>query len=169
MDTWSLGWWPWLLLGLVLLGLELTTPGGLYLLFFGAGAIVVGLLSAFGPVQPLWVQVLLFSVLSLVALGLFRRSLLVRLRPGGPERTVDDMVGETALVLEDLPVDGVGKVELRGSTWHARNVGKINLTAGQSCAVERVEGLTLWVRGSWAREHVHPDNPSRAGEERELS
>ena len=29
-------WWLWILLGLVLLGLELSTPGGFFIAFFGA-------------------------------------------------------------------------------------------------------------------------------------
>jgi inner membrane protein len=67
-----------LLLGLVLAGLELITPGGLYLLFFGISAVLVGLLSAAGLAQPLWLQVLLFTVLALLTLGLFHRALLPR-------------------------------------------------------------------------------------------
>jgi inner membrane protein len=167
MDTWTPGWWLWLILGLVLVGLELTTPAELYLLFFGVAAIVVGVVSAVGPAQPLWLQVLLFSVLSVAALGLFRRSLLARLRSRGPERVVDGLVGETALALEDLPVNGVGKVELRASSWQARNVGKNDLSAGQRCTVEWVDGLMLGVRGSWARERL--ETPFEAREERELT
>ena len=41
-------WWYWLVLGLVLLGLELATPGGLLALFFGIGALLVGVLALLG-------------------------------------------------------------------------------------------------------------------------
>ena len=41
-------WWTWLLLGLVLAALELATPGGFFILFFGLGAIVVGILELLG-------------------------------------------------------------------------------------------------------------------------
>src|SRR5215207_4098842 len=159
MDTWTVGWWLWLLLGLALAGLELITPGGLYLLFFGISAVLVGLLSAMGVAQPLWLQVLLFTVLALLTLGLFRRALLAKLRRDAPERTVDGLVGETALALEDLPVNGEGKVELRGSAWHARNVGNIDVSTGEGGTVERVDGLTLCVRASRASGHAHPETP----------
>jgi inner membrane protein len=167
MDTWTLGWWFWILLGLVLAGLELMTPSGLYLIFFGVSAVLVGLLSAVGLAQPLWLQVVLFTVLALVALGLFRRALLAKLRRDAPERAVDGLVGQTALALDDLPVNGEGKVELRGSAWHARNVGQLAVSAGQACTVERVDGLTLSVRPNWAWEHAQPEAPLHAGEERE--
>jgi membrane protein implicated in regulation of membrane protease activity len=39
----------------------------------------------------------------------------------------------------------VGKVELRGSSWSARSA-RAALARGQRCRVERVDGLTLWVR-----------------------
>jgi inner membrane protein len=168
MDTWTLGWWFWILLGLVLAGLELITPGGLYLLFFGIAAVLVGVLSVAGLIQPLWLQVLLFTVLALLTLGLFRRALLVRLRRDPPDSAVDTLVGQTAVALEDIPGNGEGKVELRGSPWHARNAGQRSISADENCAVERVDGLTLWVRGSGPRERAQPEAPLRAGEEREL-
>jgi len=138
-------WWVWLVLGIVLLALELLTPGALFLMFFGAGAIAVGLLSAIGLGGPLWVQILLFALLSLAALVTLRRLLLARLHSGRADKAIDQLIGETALALEDIPVDGMGKAELRGSTWNVRNVGMSPLSRGQRCMVARVEGLTLWV------------------------
>jgi membrane protein implicated in regulation of membrane protease activity len=61
-------WWIWILLGLLLLLAELLTPGGFYIIFFGVGAVVVGVLAGFNVAGPLWFQVILFSVLSVIAL-----------------------------------------------------------------------------------------------------
>jgi len=139
-------WWIWILLGFLLLVAELLTPGGLYLLFFGVAAVVVGLLAGLGLAGPPWMEWLLFSLVSVVALSLFRRPLLKRLRPAAMGTEVDSLVGETAVVLEDMPADAIGKAELRGSAWRARNVGKDALIRGQRCTVERVDGLMLCVR-----------------------
>lgn len=38
-------WWHWLVFGLVLVLAEVATAGGFYIIFFGIGAIVVGLLK----------------------------------------------------------------------------------------------------------------------------
>jgi membrane protein implicated in regulation of membrane protease activity len=59
---------------------------------------------------------------------------------------MDSMVGETAVLTEDLQPGHTGKAELRGSTWSARNVGPSSLSMGQRVTVKKVEGLTLWVR-----------------------
>jgi hypothetical protein len=138
-------WWIWMLLGLLLLLAELVTPGGFYFIFFGIGAVVVGVLAGLGTGGPAWFQFLLFSILSLVSLWLFRGKLL-QLTEGAPDRNVDTLIGETAVASDEIPVHGIGKVEMRGTAWNARNVGDRPLKHGERAKVERVEGLMLFVR-----------------------
>lgn len=138
-------WWTWILLGLLLLLAELVTPGGFYIIFFGVGAVVVGVLSGFNAAGPLWLQVILFSTISVLALWLFREKLL-RLTQREPRQNIDSLIGETAVVVEEIAVNSIGKAEMRGTSWNARNVGEKSLAPGARCRVERVEGLTLFVR-----------------------
>jgi inner membrane protein len=138
-------WWIWILLGLLLLLAELLTPGGFYIIFFGVGAVIVGILAGFNFAGPLWFQFILFSILSVLSLWLFRERLL-QLTQGGPRENVDSLVGETAVATEEIHLNGFGKAELRGTSWNARNVGDKPLVRGQRCIVERVEGLTILVR-----------------------
>ena len=140
-------WWLWMLLGLALVVLEVLTPGGFFALFFGIGALLVGALDGLGMGGPDWLQWLLFSVLSIVSLLLFRGPLLARLKSWGRKPNgVDTLVGEVATLLDDLPADAIGKVELRGTAWSARNEERQSLHKGQRCRVQRVDGLTLWIR-----------------------
>jgi membrane protein implicated in regulation of membrane protease activity len=143
-----MAWWLWLLLGLVLLLLELLTPSGFYLLFFGLGALAVGMLCLWELLGPAWIQWLSFSGLSLVTLLLFRDALLKRFRGRSGDQDANKLVGETARALETIPVDGLGRAELRGTTWQARNVGPVPVAPEQRCKVERIEGLTIWIRGN---------------------
>jgi inner membrane protein len=138
-------WWIWLLLGLVFLLAELVTPGGFYIIFFGVGALIVGVLAGFEAAGPPWFQYILFAAVSVVALWLFRERLLQLTRPA-PSEEVDNLVGETAVSLEDIPVNGIGKAEMRGTPWSARNIGDKPLARGQRSRVERIEGLTIFVR-----------------------
>lgn len=139
-------WWLWVLIGLALLGLELFTPGGFYVMFFGVGALLVGILTGVGAGGPLWLQWLLFSVFSIVLLLLFRGRLVAMTRSATPDRVVDSLEGEIATPLEDLAPGAVGKAELRGTAWSAHNGDTQPLTRGQRCRVARVDGLTLWLR-----------------------
>ena len=139
-------WWNWLFLGLVLLAAEMATPGGFYILFFGLAALIVGALAGLELLNTAWLQWLLFSVLSVLSLFLFRNSLLVWMKGREPVgQDVDSMVGEIAVLCEELAPGDLGKVELRGTTWSARNAGHTMLAKGRRARVERVEGLTLWV------------------------
>jgi len=137
-------WWTWILLGLVLVLAEVVTPGGFYILFFGVGAVIVGILSGLGIAGPLWLQIVLFPVLSVLSLWLFREKSL-RLTQGAPRHDVDSLIGETAVAVDEIGVNAMGKAEMRGTSWNARNVGAKPLARGERCKVDRVEGLTIFV------------------------
>jgi membrane protein implicated in regulation of membrane protease activity len=142
-----MAWWIWVLAGFVLLGLELGTPGGFFLAFFGVAALVVGGLAAAGVAEALWVQWLLFSLLSVASVLVFRKPLLEWMRRREPARpAVDTLVGETAILTEDLPAGGVGKAELRGTSWSVRARAGGPMPRGSRCRVEEVDGLTLWLK-----------------------
>jgi membrane protein implicated in regulation of membrane protease activity len=136
-------WWIWILLGLGLLVVEMVTPGGLFALFFGFSGLLVAGLSALG-LGPAWLQWLVFAALGVVLLLLLRRRLQERLETRNIP--VDSLVGEIAFPLEDLPAGATGRAELRGTSWTARNAGAAPLARGCRCQVEKVEGLTIWIR-----------------------
>lgn len=140
-------WWQWALLGLLLAALELMTPGGFYLLFFGLAGLAVALLSAVGAADALWLQILLFSVFSIVSLLLFRNPLLRWMaRHTPPAIEVDNLVGESAVAAAAIEPGGMGRAELRGASWSARNEGASRIEAGGRCRVMRVEGLVIWIQ-----------------------
>lgn len=139
-------WWYWMLLGLVLLGAEMMTPGGFYILFFGLSALTVGTLAGLELVEVDWLQWLLFSAIAVGSLLIFRGPLLAMIKQDASTLPdVDSMMGELVIPLEPLAVGGTGKAELRGTTWNAKNVGTSPLGKGQRGKVTRVEGLTLWI------------------------
>ena len=140
-------WWLWIFLGLILLGIEIMTPGGFYILFFGLAALVVGALVGLHLISAEWVQWLLFSGLSIASLVAFREPLRRLMKVDHSATTaVDTMIGELAIAVEDIAPDGLGKAELRGSTWSARNAGATALSKGQRGRVANVDGLTLWIK-----------------------
>lgn len=139
-------WWLWVVFGMALLVAEMTTPGTLFFLFFGLAAIIVGSLAGLGVANEPWVQWWLFSGLAIVTLAALRGPLRARLNLKGSTRPVDSIVGETAVVLDDVAAGSVGKVELRGTSWNARSTDGGALGKGQRTIVDKVDGLMLWVR-----------------------
>ena len=139
-------WWSWLIAGIVLIGLELTVADlAFYLVFIGAAAVVVGILEAGGAGLPAAGQWLLFAVLAVVSMLLFREKLYKRLRnvPGFDNTAAGP--GGTVAAREDVPPGGSTRVALRGSEWDARNVGATPIKAGEQAEVLKTEGNVLQI------------------------
>jgi membrane protein implicated in regulation of membrane protease activity len=139
-----MSWWHWLVLGLILVLLEMAASGGFYVIFFGVAAIVISGLHLFDIAGPIWFQLMMFSLLSVGALLLFRAPLLRLMQPESPADR-DSPVGEIAIPQEDIPPGAVGRAELRGTVWSARNQGRAPLARGQRCRVVKVDRLMLFL------------------------
>jgi membrane protein implicated in regulation of membrane protease activity len=141
----NIEWWHWVAAGLILAVLELATPGAFFIVFFGLAAIVVGLLVAADLGGPLWMQLLTFSVLSSVFLLVFRNPIIRRLKLDRGTDEIDNLTGEPATALEDFGPAEAGRVELRGTTWSARNGGTLPIARGTRVPVVAVDRLTVVV------------------------
>lgn len=122
----ELGGWSWVILGMVLLGLEILAPG-IFFLWLGAAALVIGAISlaVWGIGAELWtwqVQVLGFLVLAVV-LAYAGRSWLARNEVESDEPLLNDrvgqLVGQTA-TLEEPIANGIGHVRLGDTLWRVR-------------------------------------------------
>jgi inner membrane protein len=139
-------WWGWLALGAMLLGAEIAVQTQFWLATIGAAAMVMGLALTFVAGPPAWLQWIAFAVLAVAFNVLFRRRLSESLigRPPGLE---PELVGEAGVALAAIAPGAQGPVELRGTTWQARNVGGESLEARAPVRVTAVRGILLEVRG----------------------
>ena len=137
-------WWGWLVLAALVLISETVVLTDFYLVFFAASAVILGLLGLLGANLPLFAQWLLFASLSIGTLVLFRARLREKIKTR--EQEVDKLEDEIAVATERLVAGATGQAGLRGSTWSARNIGELDLEAGDRCRVERVDGLVLLIR-----------------------
>jgi inner membrane protein len=138
-------WWHWLAMGLILVALEMAAAGGFYVIFFGIAALVIGGLHLVDLAGPAWLQFLLFSVLSVASLVLFRSPMMRWLQLDRPGRDVDSLIGEVATPIDDIVPGAVGRAELRGTVWSARNESQLAIIRGQRCKVVRVDGLMIFL------------------------
>jgi membrane protein implicated in regulation of membrane protease activity len=141
-----MSWWIWVLAGLFLLAVEFATSA-IGFGFFAIGAFTVALLVGVGLDIPLWGQLMIFTGVSIVVLLIVRPILIRKLRLN-EKKDVDTLVGEHALALDDIAVASIGKAEMRGTTWNARNIGETALARGQRCVVTGIDGLMIHVRAS---------------------
>jgi membrane protein implicated in regulation of membrane protease activity len=141
-----MSWWIWVLFGLLLLGIELASST-LHIGLFAIGAFTVALLEGLGVEMPLWAELMTFTFVSVIAIVVVR-PILVRKLKLDRKPVVDSLVGEQALALDEIPPSAIGKAEMRGTTWNARNIGDTSLIRGQRCVVTDVEGLVIMIRAT---------------------
>ncbi len=136
-------WWGWIVVGVVLLAAELLAiEAQFYLVLLGVAALLTGLGVAVGlPGQP-YAEWALFVVLAVVLMFGVRRQLYGRL-VGSPPPMYEVVVGEVATVSETIEPGALGRAQLRGTEWTARNVGRSVLSEGQRARIERVENLVI--------------------------
>lgn len=140
--------WAWAILGLVLLSVEMLS-GTFYILWFGISALCVALLLAAYPAAPIALQLLVFSVLSLVTLGIWR----TKYRKQGPAPRVgqaqDDTVGRTGRITEPVSREQQGKIVFTIPVMGSREwvaVADESIAAGEEAVVTRIEGNYLRVQ-----------------------
>lgn len=136
-------WWGWMGVGLLLLAAELFfIEADFFLVFLGVAAVLTGVLGWAVPELPAWGQFVAFAVLALVSMVLFRKRVYRLLRRQVADLP-NDMLREPLELPAGLPVNGSCRVELRGSTWNARNVGAVPIAPGGKARVVAVDGITL--------------------------
>lgn len=138
--------WKWLVFGLLLLVSELLNLGGFYLLFFGIGALLIGFGLMVLPGASLTWQLIAFLAISVFSALFLRRPLMQKFQSLRPPRKVDNIAGETAVILETIAPGSEGGAELRGTRWTARNIGDRVLEASERVTVDHIEGLMLCIR-----------------------
>lgn len=140
-------WWQWIVLGVVLLGAEMMVDAEFYMIFLGVSALTVGLVDLFWADSPMWAEWFLFSMIAVVSLLLFRGRFYTKIRGKIPDRA-EGMIGEIGIVEGDIEAGGTGRIELRGTTWTAHNVGERVLPQNARARVNAVSGLTVDVRSA---------------------
>ena len=136
-------WWGWMIIGALLLGSELLgVEAAFYLVFIGIAAMITGLIELAGADLDLWVQWIVFSVISVALMVLFRKKLYAKLRGSGVGYETGP-AGETVTVTEALAPGQSGRMSYRGTDWTIVNDSDEAISAGQRMRISRVDGLKL--------------------------
>ena len=138
--------WHWWILAGVLLILELTSPV-FFFLWLGFAAAAVGFILLLIPGLGLEIQLVMFGVLSVVAVVAWRRYREVH--PPKSDQPLLNQRGQQykdrVFTLDEPIVNGVGKVEVDDSTWRVKGP---DLPAGQRVRVTGVDGVVFVVESA---------------------
>lgn len=144
----ELGPWNWVAFGLVLLVLEIAIPG-VFLLWFGLAAIIIGVLTVMFANAGFWpweAQILVFLMLALVLAYYGKRMMDKGDETDEPllNQRYAQLVGRTATLTEPI-MEGRGRIKLDDTTWRIKGP---DMPIGTRVKVTSVEGNDLAVEAA---------------------
>ena len=144
MLTGGIVWWHWLVLAVVLIGIEMSV-GTYDFLWIAVGAILTLLLSL---IVPDWRVQLVFFALVSVALVFISRTYLARFREDNPDdstlnKRMDRLIGTQGIAVSDFQA-GRGRVKIGDTEWSAESDAAIK--SGDSIAVDATAGNAVKVK-----------------------
>ena len=135
-----MNWNFWLVLVIVLSFVEIATVS-LVSIWFVASGIVAMILSFF--IEDTAIITTIFILLGIFLL-VISRPIVNKLRSKDNEKTnLDRIIGETAIVTEDIKKNVVGEVKVDGKRWSA--VSKEKCLKGDTVKVLKIDGVKLIV------------------------
>jgi hypothetical protein len=139
-----LEFWHWLILALVLAGMEMLTPG-FFAIWLGGAALVTGLVVLVISGMSWEGQVILFAVLAAVSvLAWYKigRRMRIATEDATLNRRGDSLVGRGGDLVEPI-VNGRGRVKIDDSVWRAEGsdapLGTRMIVTGVQGAILKVE------------------------------
>jgi membrane protein implicated in regulation of membrane protease activity len=140
------GWVVWVVAGIVLVAIEILTPG-FVVACVGVAALVAAVPAALGA-SLTW-QLVTFAAANVAVFAGLRPFMMRLLAKGAPgvKTNVEALAGRVALVTERIDdAVGTGRVKLQGDDWRGVCEGGRAIEAGERVEVIRVEGAKLVVR-----------------------
>lgn len=130
----------WVVLMVVFLVVEAACPFHLVSIWFAAGSLVAAIVAALGG--QLWLQILLFAVISCGLLACLWPFVKKVLNPRRTATNIDAVIGSEGYVT--VAVDNLnaeGKIKLNGMEWTARSTDGKKIPVGTLVKVDRIEGV----------------------------
>jgi membrane protein implicated in regulation of membrane protease activity len=141
----SYGPWAWIVIGVVLLALELTVPGG-FLVWLGVAGIATGIIDfIWAPDWP--IQFLIFGILSLVLIVVWMRFFKSKETQSDKPFLNDRAgayIGHEGVLSEPIR-DGWGRLSLGDTVWR---IAGPDMPAGQRVRVVAADGAVLKVEAA---------------------
>jgi len=134
----------WLVMAIMFLLFELTTPGLFFFISFAMGCLVASVFAflSFSFV----VQCIVCLLSSLVALWLLKHFFSLPMKQDSKLKTnTDALVNAHGVVIKDILPGSVGQVKVGGEIWSAKTKSNLALSKNSKIKVIRVEGSHLIV------------------------
>lgn len=134
----------WLIVLVVCLVVEFSTLG-LTSIWFAGGALLSMIIALIGG--PLWLQILVFLVASIVLLIFTRPVATKYFNKNRTKTNVNSIAGRQAIVTETIDnLKGMGQIVTNGMEWTARSLDDSVIEEGAVVTIEKIEGVKAIVK-----------------------
>lgn len=137
-------YWYWMVAGLLMIFLELITPG-FYFLWIGISAVITGGVNYIFPGLDFIYLGTIFAVFSIVLCYFGKVSLYKKINDTSDStlnRRGAQYIGTTTQVVEDI-VNGSGKIKVGDSVWKAKSSRDVK--AGKTVKIVELDGIEFIV------------------------
>jgi membrane protein implicated in regulation of membrane protease activity len=143
-------WWHWVVLGVVLTLLELAVPA-FVLVWFGVGAIIVGIAVLAYPQMPFAWQGIIWIAFSVAFIWLWFKVFKSGFHKTGAGMSKGQLIGEIGIVIRDIRPYDKGQIRLQkpvlgDEVWDS--IAEEEIRTGERVKVLAVEGNFLKVSRS---------------------
>ncbi len=137
--------WVWVIIIAACIFAEIATLGLTTIWFAGGAGVALGVCIAGGGI---WLQIILFIVVSVVLMFLIRPLAKKRFNTKRTATNVDSVIGQTGIVIDEINnLMSQGLVKIGGQEWTARSMdSNETIGPGEEVVVERIEGVKVIVR-----------------------
>lgn len=134
----------WLIVFVACIVIEIISMG-LTTIWFAGGALVAAIGAAFSV--PLWVQIILFIMVSFVLLYFTRPIAVKYFNKDRVKTNAESLVGKQAIVISEIDnLQGIGQVTVEGKEWTARTTEEnVTLPVGSVVVIKAISGVKLMV------------------------
>jgi len=135
--------WIWVAVTVICIVIETFTLS-LTTIWFGISAFLM-VFVAFTP-MPFVAQLTIFVVIALILLIFTRPVVKKKLNQKKIATNYERIIGQIAIVTKNISALEKGTIKINGMEWTAAVSENISLEAGSQCIVEKIEGVTAYVK-----------------------
>jgi membrane protein implicated in regulation of membrane protease activity len=150
----------WLIIGLIFIASEFFVPG-FVIFFFGSGAILTAILTAFIPFvnSSIILQTLIWLGASVFSLCFLRKHFakIFKGRLQRPEQKEVEDSGKKATVIKAITPERPGRIRFQGTSWRAASYTE-SFKPGDTVDILKKEGFTFIVSKKILPGFIEPDD-----------
>ena len=138
-------WIMWVIAAVVLVILEIVTPGLFFFACLAIGSLCAAAVAYFGVSN--WFEFGIFAVTAIVSIFSIRpffKKWMNKQSKGFIASNVDELVGQEALVTEKITLNKAGFVKVKSEIWLAESDSEIE--AGEKVIIKSLSGTKVFVK-----------------------